>query len=63
MMLYSWATLTQVMSGQIDWSPPSFGLDQLDQKQIRIIATRNDADVFWGQSGPPPQQRRRLRTS
>jgi NitT/TauT family transport system substrate-binding protein len=46
------ATLTQVMSGQIDvgWSAPPFGLDQLDQKQIRIIATGNDADVFRGQT-------------
>jgi NitT/TauT family transport system substrate-binding protein len=45
-------TLTQVMSGQIDvgWSAPPFGLDQLDQKQIRIIATGNDADVFKGQT-------------
>jgi NitT/TauT family transport system substrate-binding protein len=46
------ATLTQVMSGQIDvgWSAPPFGLDQLDQKQIRIIATGNDADAFKGQT-------------
>ena len=46
------ATLTQVMSGQIDvgWSAPPFGLDQLDQKQIRVIATGNDADVFRGQT-------------
>jgi len=46
------ATLTQVMSGQIDvgWSAPPFGLDQLDQKQIRIIATGNDADAFRGQT-------------
>jgi NitT/TauT family transport system substrate-binding protein len=45
-------TLTQVMSGQIDigWSAPPFGLDQLDKKQIRIIATGNDADVFRGQT-------------
>jgi NitT/TauT family transport system substrate-binding protein len=45
-------TLTQVMSGQIDvgWSAPPFGLDQLDQKQIRIIATGNDADAFKGQT-------------
>ena len=45
-------TLTQVMSGQIDigWSAPPFGLDQLDQKQIRIIASGNDATVFKGQT-------------
>jgi NitT/TauT family transport system substrate-binding protein len=44
------STLTQVMSGQIDvgWSAPPFGLDQLDQKLIRIIASGNDADVFRG---------------
>src|ERR1700754_1441513 len=45
-------TLTQVMSGQIDvgWSAPPFGLDQLDQSQIRIIASGNDAAVFKGQT-------------
>ena len=46
------ANLTAVMSGQIDvgWAAPPFGLDQLDQKQIRIIATGNDAEVFKGQT-------------
>lgn len=45
-------TLTQVMSGQIDvgWAAPPFGLDQLDQKQIRILATGNDASAFKGQT-------------
>jgi NitT/TauT family transport system substrate-binding protein len=45
-------TLTQVMSGQIDvgWSAPPFGLDQLDQKQIRIVASGNDALAFKGQT-------------
>jgi len=45
-------TLTQVMSGQIDvgWSAPPFGLDQLDQRQIRIVATGNDATAFKGQT-------------
>jgi len=45
-------TLTQVMSGQIDvgWAAPPFGLDQLDQKQIRIIASGNDASAFKGQT-------------
>jgi len=45
-------TLTQVMSGQIDigWSAPPFGLDQLDQNQIRIVATGNDAAAFNGQT-------------
>jgi NitT/TauT family transport system substrate-binding protein len=46
------ATLTSVMSGQIDigWSAPPFGLDQLDQGQIRIVASGNDAAVFKGQT-------------
>jgi NitT/TauT family transport system substrate-binding protein len=45
-------TLTQVMSGQIDigWAAPPFGLDQLDQKQIRIVASGNDASAFKGQT-------------
>jgi NitT/TauT family transport system substrate-binding protein len=45
-------TLTAVMSGQIDvgWAAPPFGLDQLDQKQIRILASGNDAAVFKGQT-------------
>jgi NitT/TauT family transport system substrate-binding protein len=45
-------TLTQVMSGQIDvgWSAPPFGLDLIDQGQIRVIATGNDAAVFKGQT-------------
>ena len=45
-------TLTKVMSGQIDvgWAAPPFGLDQLDQKQIRILASGNDASVFKGQT-------------
>ena len=45
-------TLTQVMSGQIDvgWAAPPFGLDQLDRKDIRIVATGNDAVAFKGQT-------------
>lgn len=45
-------TLTQVMSGQIDigWSAPPFGLQQLDDGKIRIIASGNDAAVFKGQT-------------
>ena len=45
-------TLTQVMSGQIDvgWSAPPFGLQQLDEGKIRIIASGNDAVVFKGQT-------------
>ncbi len=46
------STLTQVMSGQVDigWSAPPFGLDQLDDKKIRVIASGNDAAVFKGQT-------------
>jgi NitT/TauT family transport system substrate-binding protein len=46
------STLTQVMSGQVDvgWSAPPFGLDQLDDGKIRIVASGNDADVFKGQT-------------
>src|SRR6266571_2817461 len=45
-------TLTQVMSGQIDvgWSAPPFGLQQLDEGKIRIIAAGNDAAIFKGQT-------------
>src|SRR5881398_2753093 len=46
------ATLTQVMSGQIDvgWAAPPFGLQQLDEGKIRIVASGNDAAVFKGQT-------------
>ena len=46
------ANITAVMSGQIDvgWAAPPFGLDQLDAKQIRMIATGNDASAFKGQT-------------
>lgn len=46
------ANITAVMSGQIavGWAAPPFGLDQLDAKQIRIIATGNDASAFKGQT-------------
>ena len=45
------STLTQVMSGQVDvgWAAPPFGLEQLDKKEIRIIATGNDTN-FKGQT-------------
>ena len=38
------ATLTQVMSGQIDigWSAPPFGLKEMAEGKIRIIANGND---------------------
>ena len=45
-------TLTAVMSGQIDvgWAAPPFGLKQLDEGAIRVIASGNDAAVFKGQT-------------
>jgi NitT/TauT family transport system substrate-binding protein len=38
------ATLTAVMSGQVDvgWAAPPFGLDQLDRNEIRQIASGDD---------------------
>ena len=38
-------TLTQAMSGQIDvgWASPPFGLDELDEGKIRLIARGSDA--------------------
>jgi NitT/TauT family transport system substrate-binding protein len=38
------ATLTQVMSGQVDigWSAPPFGLEEIQQGRIRIIARGSD---------------------
>jgi NitT/TauT family transport system substrate-binding protein len=46
------ATLTQVMSGQVDvgWAGPPFGLDLIDQGKIRIIASGNDARAFRNQT-------------
>ncbi len=45
-------TLTQVMSGQIDvgWAAPPFGLEQLDKKEIRVVATGNDTQAFKSQT-------------
>ncbi|HTS23375.1 MAG TPA: ABC transporter substrate-binding protein [Casimicrobiaceae bacterium] len=45
-------TLTQVMSGQIDigWSAPPFGLRELDEHKIRIVASGNDSTAFRGQT-------------
>jgi NitT/TauT family transport system substrate-binding protein len=46
------ATLTQVMSGQIDigWSAPPFGLKELAQGKIRIIANGNDVPSLRSQT-------------
>lgn len=37
-------TLTQVMTGQVDigWAAPPIGLEQLEKKEIRIVASGND---------------------
>ena len=46
------ATLNQVMSGQIDigWSAPPFGLKELAQGKIRIIANGNDVPSLRSQT-------------
>ncbi|MDN5925849.1 MAG: ABC transporter substrate-binding protein [Hyphomicrobiales bacterium] len=46
------ATLTAVMSGQIDvgWAAPPFGIVQLDKGDIKVIASGNDAKAFSGQT-------------
>jgi NitT/TauT family transport system substrate-binding protein len=46
------ATLTQVLSGQVDagWSAPPFGLREIDEGKIRLIARGNDAAVVRGQT-------------
>jgi NitT/TauT family transport system substrate-binding protein len=46
------ATLTQVMSGQIDvgWSAPPFGLPQIEKNQIRVIGYGKDLQSVRGQT-------------
>lgn len=46
------ATLTQVMSGQVDvgWAAAPDGLDQLDRNEIRYIANGNDGTAFKDQT-------------
>jgi NitT/TauT family transport system substrate-binding protein len=46
------ATLTQVMSGQVDvgWSAPPFGLVQLANGEIRTIARGSDAEALRAQT-------------
>jgi NitT/TauT family transport system substrate-binding protein len=46
------ATLTQVMSGQVDigWSSPPFGLDAAEAGKIRIIAHGSDLPYFRDQT-------------
>jgi NitT/TauT family transport system substrate-binding protein len=46
------ATLTQVMSGQIDigWGSPPFGLKEIEDGKIRVIASGNDVPSLRGQT-------------
>ena len=46
------ATLTAVMSGQVDigWAAPPFGLKEIKEGQIRIIARGNDVPSLRGQT-------------
>lgn len=46
------ATLTQVMSGQVDvgWSAPPFGLPQIGKNEIRVIAYGKDLQSVRGQT-------------
>jgi NitT/TauT family transport system substrate-binding protein len=46
------ATLTQVMSGQIDigWAAPPFGIKEMDEGKIRLVARGNDSAVVHGQT-------------
>jgi NitT/TauT family transport system substrate-binding protein len=46
------ATLTQVMSGQIDigWAVPPFGLREVEDGKIRIVANGNDATSMRSQT-------------
>lgn len=46
------STLTQVMSGQVDigWSAPPFGITQLNEKQIRVVAYGSDLDAIRDQT-------------
>ncbi len=46
------ATLTQVMSGQIDigWGSPPFGLREIEEGKIRVIANGNDVPSLRAQT-------------
>ncbi len=46
------ATLTQVMSGQIDigWASPPFGLKEIEDGKIRVIANGNDVPSLRAQT-------------
>jgi NitT/TauT family transport system substrate-binding protein len=46
------ATLTQLMSGQVDvgWAAPPFGFKEIDEGKIRIVAKAMDAPIVRGQT-------------
>jgi len=46
------ATLTAVMSGQVDvgWAAPPFGLKELSEGKTQIVARANDAKIVAGQT-------------
>src|SRR2546427_752932 len=46
------ATLTAVMTGQVDvgWASPPFGLMEIDAGQIRVIARATDSALVRGQT-------------
>ena len=46
------ATLTSVMSDQVDvgWAAPPFGLKEIDDGKINIVAKANDAKIVAGQT-------------
>ena len=46
------STLTQVMSGQVDvgWASPPFGIKEMDENKIRVLALATDLPVMRGQS-------------
>jgi NitT/TauT family transport system substrate-binding protein len=46
------ATLTQVMSGQVDvgWAAPPFGIKEMEEGKIRLVARGNDSTIVRGQT-------------
>jgi NitT/TauT family transport system substrate-binding protein len=46
------STLTQVMTGQVDvgWGSPPFGIKEIDEHKIRVLARATDLPVVRGQS-------------
>jgi NitT/TauT family transport system substrate-binding protein len=46
------STLTQVMTGQVDigWGSPPFGIKEIDENKIRVLALATDLPVVRGQT-------------